>query len=128
MPFDLTWEPGGVVRRYTGDVTEAERRCSFERICADPRFDSLRFVITNFVGATRVQVSPGFTEELAAMHIGPLATNPHLVMAAVALDPAVIAAIAHFKSLGFVDAPYRVFATEDDARAWLATLPRFAWR
>lgn len=47
MPYDLSWEPGGVVRRYVGDVTVAERGRSFEQICGDVRFDSLHFVITD---------------------------------------------------------------------------------
>ena len=48
MPYDVTWEPPrGVYRRYHGRVTIAERRASFDRICADPRFDALRYTLTD---------------------------------------------------------------------------------
>lgn len=128
MPYDLSWEPGGVVRRYVGDVTVAERGRSFEQICGDVRFDSLHFVITDYLGVTRYEVTHEATEEIAALHVAPLATNPRIAIVAVATDPVVLDAIAHFKSLDFVDVPYQVFATEALARAWLATLPRHAWR
>ena len=128
MPYDLSWEPGGVVRRYVGDVTVAERGRSFEQICGDVRFDSLHFVITDYLGVTRYEVTHEATEEIAALHVAPLATNPRIAIAAVATDPVVLDAIAHFKALDFVDVPYQVFATEALARAWLATLPRHAWR
>lgn len=109
-------------------MTVAERGRSFEQICGDVRFDSLHFVITDYLGVTRYEVTHEATEEIAALHVAPLATNPRIAIAAVATDPVVLDAIAHFKSLDFVDVPYQVFATEALARAWLATLPRHAWR
>ncbi len=119
MPFELTWEPRGVHRRFFGDVSIAERQRSFDLICGDARFDALRYTITNYLEVGAYEVSVEATEEIAARHIAPLVTNPHIVMAAVAVDPTVIAAIAHFVSLDFVDQPYRTFATEADARAWI---------
>lgn len=124
MPYELTWEPGGVVRRYVGAMTVAERQRSFEQICGDPRFDSLRFAITNYLDVTSYEVEPKATEEIAALHIAPLVTNPHLAIAAVAVDPVVLEAIRHFISLDFIGAPYRVFSTEQEARRWLAALQR----
>lgn len=122
MPYELTWEPGGVLRRYLGDVTVAERQRSFEAICGDARFDSLRYTITSYLDVTRYEVDRRATEEIAAMHIAPLATNPHIAIAAVAVNRVVIDAIEHFISLDFIGAPYRVFDTEKEARAWLAGL------
>lgn len=122
MSFELTWEPRGVHRRFFGDVTIAERQRSFDLICGDPRFDSLRYAITNYLEVGAYEVSVEATEEIAARHIAPLVTNPHMVLAAVAVAPTVIAAIEHFVSLGFVDPPYRTFATEAEARAWIEGL------
>ncbi|MEK8051889.1 hypothetical protein AACH10_16675 [Ideonella sp. DXS22W] len=126
MPYTLHWEaPDGVLRRYTGRVTADERRESFERICADPRFDRLRYAITDYLGVTDYEVRAESTEEIAALHVAPLLTNPGIRIAAVATQPAVLAAIAHFKALGFIgDQPYGVFDTEAQARQWIADLPR----
>ena len=57
--------------------------------------------------------------EIAALHIGPMFTNPQLMIVAVARRPDILAAIADFQRLGFIKAPYRVFPTLPDARAWI---------
>lgn len=123
MPFELTWEPAGVYRRYFGHVTIAERRRSFERICADHRFDELQYTITDYLDAERYDISRDATTEIAALHIGPLLTNPNIVIAAVAVDERVVAAIQHFIGLGFITQPYRIFSTVPAARAWIASQP-----
>lgn len=123
MPFELSWEPNGVYRRYFGHVTIAERRQSFDAICADPRFDELRYTITDYLGVEGYEITPEATAEIAAMHIAPLLTNPNIVIAAVAVDERIVAAIEHFIGLGFITQPYRVFATLAAARAWIDDLP-----
>jgi hypothetical protein len=123
MPFELIWEPGGVYRRYVGHVTIDERRRSFDAICADPRFDELQFTITDYLGVDRYDITRDATTEIAAMHIAPLLTNPNIVIAAVAVDDKIIAAIQHFIRLGFTAQPYAIFATVAEARAWIASHP-----
>jgi hypothetical protein len=121
MPYEITWERSGVFRRYYGDVSIAERRHSFDRICADPRFDDLRYTITDYLDVDSYEVTSEATEEIAALHTGPLLTNPHIVIAAVAVDEWIIAAIRHFISLDFVRQPYRIFPTVNEARAWISS-------
>jgi len=120
MPFALAWEPGGVVRRYIGNVTVAEREQSFDRICSDPRFDQLVFAITDYRDVLHYEISRAATEEIAARHIGPLHTNPNIAIAAVVVDPRIIEAIHHFMSLQFFTQEYRIFSTMAEARAWTA--------
>lgn len=122
MPVELCWEPRGVYRRYRGHVTVAERRASFDAICGDRRFDDLRYTITDYLAVSSYEIRPDATEEIAALHIGPLQTNPRIVIAAVARDPHVLAAIEHFRALQFVRQPYRVFESVADARGWLGAL------
>lgn len=119
MPFELHWEPRGVYRRYVGDVTIAERARSFELICGDRRFDCLRYTITDYLEVGHYEITSEATEEIAAMHIGPLRTNSRIVMAAVAVEPDIVAAIRHFIDLGFVTQPYRIFGSVAEARAWI---------
>lgn len=119
MPYDLTWEAGGVYRRYLGDVTIADRRASFEAICSDSRFDELRYTITDYRAARTYEATTDATLEIAALHVGPLLTNPHIVMAAVADRADIISAIEDFIAHGFTTAPYRVFQTVDEARQWI---------
>jgi hypothetical protein len=122
MPFELSWESRGVYRRYVGNVTADERRRSFELICADPRFDALRYAITDYLGVEQYEISDDNTLEIAALHIAPLVTNPAVCLAAVAVDERVVAAIEAFIALQLITQPYRIFATVDAARAWIAGL------
>jgi hypothetical protein len=124
MPYKLIWEPSGVCRQYFGDVSIAERRESFDAICGDPRFDNLRYTITDYLAVGQYEVTAEATAEIAALHIGPLRTNPQIAIAAVAVRPDVVAAIRDFMSYGFTNAPYRIFPVIKDARHWIATLSR----
>jgi hypothetical protein len=119
MPYQIVWEPQGVYRVYLGDVTIAERQRSFDEICTDDRFDRLRYSITNYLGVGHYEVRADATEEIAAMHVGPLLTNPRIVLAAVAVDPPVVSAIRYFMALEFFDQPYELFSDVASARAWV---------
>lgn len=128
MPYTLHWEPEGVLRRFHGRVTVAERQASLAAICADPRFDRLRYAITDYLEVSDFGGTAEDNQEIAALHVAPLITNPVIVIAAVATHPAVLAGIAHFQALGFIgDQPYQVFATLAEARAWIARQPRPAF-
>ena len=126
MPCTVHWEPpDGVLRICQGRVTAAERKESIQRIFADLRFDRLSYVITDYLAVTDYETGDQSTEEIAAMHVAPLITNPAILIAAVATQPDVLANIEHFKALRFIgDQPYRVFATEAEARAWIDEHPR----
>lgn len=119
MPYKLTWERSGIYRQYHGEVTVLERRASLEAICSDPRFDDLRYAITDYLAVDTYEVRRDATVEIAALHIGPLRTNPRIVIAAVAERPDVIADIQDFIKLQFTAAPYRLFNTLDRARRWI---------
>lgn len=127
MPYRITWEPRGVYRQYFGHVTIAERFESFESICRDPRFDDLHYALTDYLLAGTYEVTPEATEEIAAFHVGPLLSNPRIVIAAVATRSDVIGAIHAFMAHSYVSAPYRVHPTVEQARAWIESLrPRSA--
>lgn len=121
MPYKITWERAGVYRHYYGDVSLGDRRASLETISADHRFDDLRYAITNYLEVQAYESTPASTAEIAALHIGPLFTNPQLVIVAVAQRPDILSGIADFQRLGFIQTPYRVFPTLPEARAWLDT-------
>ncbi len=122
MPFELTWEPGGVYRLYFGRVTIDERRHAFNLICGDQRFDDLRYAITDYLSVESYEISTEATREIAALHVGPMRTNARIVIAAVAVQPDIIAAIEDFISLRYTNRPYRIFPRLDEARAWVGSL------
>ena len=122
MPVTLHWEHRGVYRKYFGDVTVADRKRSLERICADPRFDELCYAITCYLDVQAYESTADDTRGVAALHIGPLMTNPRIIIAAVAVRPDILDHIDAFKATGFVRRPYRVFGSLGEARAWIAQM------
>jgi len=82
MPYAITWEPDGVYRRYVGRVTIDEPRRSFDEIGADPRFDDLRYTITDYLCVDDYEITSEGAWEIAALQIGSLLTNPGIMMAA----------------------------------------------
>jgi hypothetical protein len=128
MPYRISWEHRGVYRQYLGDVTIAERRKSFDAIASDPRFDNLRYTITDYLDVGAYEITAEATMEIAALHTGPLATNPRIAMAAVVHRPDITAAITDFINHGFTTVPYRIFPTVAEARAWIGSvLDSGAW-
>lgn len=119
MPYELIWEPHGVYRRYFGHVTIEERQRSFDEICRDPRFESLRYTITDYLGVEGYEITSQATEAIADRHVDPLQRNPHIVIAAAVRDDRIVGAIEHFMSLNRFSQPYRMFASVDAARAWI---------
>lgn len=124
MPYRLTWEPRGVYREYFDDVTIAERRASLVAICSDPRFDDLRYSITDYRNVATYEVTRDDTAEVAAFHVAPLRTNPQILIAAVTTRPDIIAVIEEFIGHGFTRVPYRIFPSIGEAREWVTTSPR----
>jgi hypothetical protein len=120
MPYKLVWERAGVYRHYHGHVTVAERRASLDLICGDHRFDDLRYALTNYLDVEGYETTPEATAEIAAMHIGPMFTNPQILIVAVAQREDILACIAEFQRHGFIRAPYVVFPTLPEARDWIA--------
>ena len=123
MPYQLTWEPRGVYRRYFGHVSADERHASLEEICGDARFDNLRYSITDYLDVGDYEQSGEDTALVAAKHIGPSLSNPRILIAAVALRADIVEAIEQFIALGMTDLPYRVFPSGDAARLWIQANP-----
>ena len=58
MPYEQTWEPIGIVRRFWGHVTASEIIESTVIAQADIRFDLLRYVINDFLDCNSVEMPP----------------------------------------------------------------------
>ena len=130
MPFELSWGPGRLYRRYHGALTGADIVASLQRLCGDPRFDEVRVVVDDYRDVESLVVSDEDAALIAAMQIGARFTNPNLTIASVASDPALIAEVQRLVALfqPTLNAPFH--ATVADAHRWLerrdATNARYA--
>ncbi len=78
MPYANAWEPRGVCTQFSGFVTAEEYVRSAEDICADPRFDGLRFVIKHLLAIDDHAIDPHALEPIAAIRYGALHQSEHL--------------------------------------------------
>ena len=65
MPISHEWNPPLLVTRYTGKVTGEELIQEAISVSGDPRFDSLRYIIGDWTGATESETTPEDVEKLA---------------------------------------------------------------
>ncbi|NTV72159.1 MAG: hypothetical protein HGA71_18715 [Azonexaceae bacterium] len=124
MNFEIIWEPPqGVVKRYFGHVTGNDVLVANTQIEADPRFDTLRYVINDFLGCTGVSISPAELEEIAAIDRSAATINPHIRIAMLTSHPEIIAAANAYANDTLTIYLTRVFSSMADARAWLGLSP-----
>ena len=121
MDYEINWEPPyGFHVRFFGWVTpESAARLAHE-LTSDARYDNLRYGIIDLTG------SPGHTfrrEDGAAVAvsmaetIGARFTNPYMREIAIASEPRMLSYLKTYAA--FSRRPLHVFATLDEARAWL---------
>lgn len=120
MNYEIIWEsPQSVVKRHFGHLTNDDVLAANIEIEADPRFDSLRYVINDFLGCSGATVSAPEVEEVCAIDRSAAITNPKIKIAMVATCPEIVAAANAYASHGLTLYQTRVFCCMADARAWL---------
>jgi hypothetical protein len=123
MAFELIWHPHhGLTKRFSGWVSGNDMLLSMQQSEADARFDSLRYVINDFLGIDGVlieQFPPELIDEIAATDMAAFTTNPNIRIAVVAVDPDVLALAQSYIDSELRAYPTRLFNTLADARAWL---------
>lgn len=124
MPYANVWEPRGVCTQFSGFVTAEEYVRSAEDICADPRFDELRFVIKDLLAIDGHSIDREAVEPIAAIRYGARYTNPNIYLILLTADPR-LAPLAQPDSKSFLRGLYDscAFADEAAARRWLAAQP-----
>lgn len=124
MSYTNVWEPGGVTTRFTGFVTAEEYVRSAEDICADPRFDDLRFVIKDLLHIAGHSIDPEANDPIAAIRYGAGFTNPNIHLVLLTTDP-ILVPFAHPERTSQLHGlcESHAFASDFAARNWLAGQP-----
>ncbi len=127
MPWSNVWEPRGVCTHFTGFVTAEEYVRSAEDICADPRFDALRFVIKDLLAIDGHSIDPQAHDPIAAIRYGARFTNANIYLVLLTTDPRLVP-FAHPERTSFLHGlcESHAFASAEAARRWLAAQPRLA--
>ena len=126
LGYELRWEANGVVKRYFGHVVHGELLAPVLTTESDERFDTLRFVINDFLDVQGISFEQAEIEDIAALDTGAAATNARIKVAIVTADPQVIDLAQRYMEAAAGAYPTAVFATMEEARAWVA-IPISSW-
>ncbi|MDP3515347.1 MAG: hypothetical protein Q8S20_21600 [Sulfuritalea sp.] len=119
MGYELIWEPHGVIKRFVGEVTDADISASIVVTHGDERFDSLRYIINDFLGGTERSVPPAAIEEIVAIEHAASISNPRIRIALVAADADFVEMADQYAGSALKAYPTRIFSSLDEARTWL---------
>ena len=126
MPYRVRWEGHGVYRRFYGAVSADDVKNACDEIAADPRYEDIRYVLSDFLEA-----SPTLTDQeahsLAQLERSRFFNSPDVVNAVVAGEPSVVECVPYLGAADQAPCPIALFDDVSDARHWIAANPRLAW-
>jgi hypothetical protein len=120
MGYEITWETRGARKRFFDHVTDAELMRSVEDIESDPRFDSVRYVVNDFLAVASFSVSEENVLTISAIAGAASISNPNIKVAIVATDTGVLALAELYADSPLNTYPTRIFTNMDAARDWVA--------
>ena len=119
MSYEILWEPRGTVKRFYGHVTDGQLMQSVIDIEGDHRFDTLRYVINDFLAVASFAVSAANVRVIAAIDAAAALTNPNIKVAIVATDAQVHELAAVYASAPTKPYPTAIFPDIAAARNWV---------
>lgn len=96
MPYTLNWEPAGAYAHFHGKVDVADLQNLMLGIVGNSRFDSLRYLLCDYLDVTSHSVTDKQTEVIAALDYAQRLTNSRFAHVAVATEPGDVALITHW--------------------------------
>lgn len=122
MPVINHWEANGLCIEYSGTVSSPELFESVQELSSDPRFDSIRYILSDWGGSSPTQRTTDDIEKLTH-YVNALAkTNPAIVNAVVTPpNDESRQALAAFYVMLAGDRPWKTdcFGSMAEARAWI---------
>lgn len=123
MPYELVWEPDGVLNRLSGFVSAREFVRSLEKIQGAPQFSDVRYVISDFTDVSGHEIGETTLAHLAAFHFGVLAYHPNCRMIFVTADADFQTLLNMSLKLKISSYPIEILSTLSEARDWVESQP-----
>lgn len=128
MPYALRWEGHGIYRRFFGVISAAELLNAYEEMCEDPRYDGVRYIISDYLEA---EPGPDFTEmdakAFSRLERLCFPDSPDTVQALITTNPRTLAYVRCYESRRRSPCCLGTFSTVIEAREWVASNPRRWW-
>jgi hypothetical protein len=129
VPYRLRWEGHGVYRRFFGVVSSAEFREAHEEMTGDLRYEFIRYIISDYLeAAPDADLTDTFLGRIEQLERIEYDCGPDIVHATVAKGEKMLSHIRYFESLPLAPYPEATFSAITEARRWIASNPRPAWR
>ncbi len=125
MAFELVWEPDGVIKQFSGQVSAREFINAVERVQSDSRFDEARYIINDFSAMTGHELSDEILTEAGVLQYGAHVSNPNCRIVYVTADEGLIALLRLNLATTTIDSyQTEIQPTLADARDWLDSQPQ----
>ena len=123
MPYKLDWEQNGVYWKYYGKVSGKEIIEASTSIYGDPRFDTLKYKLVDFLDAETIKMDKDEVALIAYQHRSAERSNPY-VQNAIVIKPSGNEMANNFAAF-FRDSSWEVqiFQNLDEANNWLGRKP-----
>lgn len=123
MSHEFIWEDKGVYWGYHGEVTGKEILEASAAIYGDPRFDTLRYKLVNFLDVENIEMNENEVAQIAFQHKAAAISNPN-IKNAIVVGPNMTDLAKHFASF-FEGSEWEVqiFHNVDEANDWLDRKP-----
>ena len=120
MKIEFFWQNGGLLKRKSGALSEAEFLSSAEQTLNDPRFNEAQFVINDFQQVTGHEFSRGMLPYLATLQYGSKASNSRCRVVFVSRDETLLALIKDTLATRDLDHfEVGIASSIQEARDWL---------
>lgn len=120
MPYQASWKDRGVYVRFWGNPTRTDLFSAVDEVAADPRFDDIRFRISDFTGLTSLDIDSQDIRVVSAMTIAHRLTNPRMLDVSIADAPEIQALLADWKATHPAPHLAAIVPTKEAARHWIA--------
>lgn len=121
MALESTWTGTGLIQKYVGDITGAELLQESLAVAEDPRFDALRYVITDWSESRDSSVSEEDVLKLAAYIKAMAKTNGRIRHATVLHRADNAQALTSLYVMLASESPWQIamFHSLAEAQAWV---------
>ena len=124
MPYETTWETNGIYQKFWGVVSSPELFDSLTDLHRDHRFNSIRYVIKDYLGIEFFDVGLKTLLDGRAFNMVAQKENPNIVVAIVTTDPEIVASTALASSYRLDAYPRKIFSTVAEAREMIEGIIR----
>lgn len=122
MPYEISWEPHGIVWTFHGELTGEDATQANLDIYGDPRFDTLRYQIVDILGVEHFNLTKDIMDESASLDEAATFTKPHLVVAVIAATREAIEVAKMYQSaMTTASWKVQVFPNMEEARSWICS-------